>query len=93
MCVCVCVCVCVCARVRCGPYLRHTGAGVGVAGGVVAESWQTGQDEVDGADLQSHAAQQHAIISGQRSAAEQSSQDVERQRGQHIGWRRLQDMT
>lgn len=37
-------------------YLRHTGAGVGVAGGMVAESRKTGQDEVDGADFQSHAA-------------------------------------
>lgn len=79
---------CVCAR-----YLRHTAAGVGVAGCVVAEGRQAGQDEVDGADLQSHAAQQHAVVGGQRRAAEQSSQHVEGQRGQDVGRRRLQDVT
>lgn len=67
------------------PHLRGTGAGVGVAWGVVAESRQAGQDEVDGPDLQSHAAQQHAVVGGERSAAEQRSQDVEGQRGQHVG--------
>lgn len=74
-------------------YLRHTAAGVGVAGCVVAEGRQAGQDEVDGADLQSHAAQQHAVVGGQRRAAEQSSQHVEGQRGQDVGRRRLQDVT
>lgn len=63
------------------PYLRYAGAGIWVAGGVVAKSWKTGQNEVDGADLQCHTAQQHAIVRGQRGAAEQCSQDVEWQRG------------
>lgn len=77
----------------CAPYLGHISAGVGVARGVMAEGWQTGQDEVDGSNLQSHAAEQNAVVSGQRSAAEQRSQHVERQRGQHVGRRRLQDVT
>lgn len=53
------------------PYLRDTGAGIGVAWSMVAKSWQTGQDEVNGTNLQSHAAQENTIVSGQRSAAEQ----------------------
>lgn len=44
---------------------------------MVAQSWEAGQDEVDSADLQSHAAQQHAVVGGERSAAEQRAQDVE----------------
>lgn len=80
-------------NIVCVRYLRHTAAGVGVAGCVVAEGRQAGQDEVDGADLQSHAAQQHAVVGGQRRAAEQSSQHVEGQRGQDVGRRRLQDVT
>lgn len=74
-------------------YLRDTGAGVRVARGMVTESWETGQDEMDGTDLQSHSAQQHTVISGQRSAAEQGSQDMKWQRGQYVSWRRLQDVT
>lgn len=66
-------------------YLRHAVAGVRVAGCVVAEGREAGQNQVDGADLQSHAAKQDAVVSGQRCAAEQSSQDVEGQRGQHVG--------
>lgn len=38
------------------PYLRYTRAGIWVARGVVAKSWKTGQNEVDGTDLQRHAA-------------------------------------
>lgn len=79
-----------CACVR---YLRRAAAGVGVARGVVAQGRQAGQDEVDGADLQRHAAQQDAIVGGQRRAAEKRSQHVEGQRGQHVGRRRLQDVT
>lgn len=77
----------------CVCYLWHTAAGVGVAWCVVAEGRQAGQDEVDGANLQSHAAQQHAVVGGQRRAAEQSSQHMEGQRGQHVGRRRLKDVT
>lgn len=77
----------------CVRYLRHAAAGVGVAWCVVAQGRQAGQDEVDGADLQSHAAQQHAVVGGERRAAEQSSQHVEGQRGQHVGRRRLKDVT
>lgn len=61
----------------CVPYLRNVSICVGVARGVVAQSWQTGQDEVDGADLESHAAQQHTVVSSERSAAEESAQDME----------------
>lgn len=62
----------------CVPYLRNIGVCVGVARGVVAQSGETGQDEVDGADLQSHAAQQHAVVGRERRAAEERAQDVER---------------
>lgn len=77
----------------CVHYLRHAAASVGVARCVVAQRRQAGQNEVDGADLQGHAAQQHAVVCGQRRAAEQRPQHVEGQRGQHVGRRRLQDVT
>lgn len=67
-------------------YLGDTSVGIGVTRGMVAESRQTGQDEVDGTNLQSHAAEQHTVVGSQWSAAEQCSQDVEWQSGQHVGW-------
>ena len=60
---------------------------------MVAERRQTGQDQVDGSDLQRHAAQQHAVVRGQGRGAEQRPQHVEGQRGQHAGGRRLPDVT
>ena len=60
---------------------------------MVAERRQTGQDQVDGSDLKRHAAQQHAVVRGQGRGAEQRPQHVEGQRGQHVGRRRLQDVT
>lgn len=66
-----------CKKIFSVPYLWNISICVGVARGVVAQSWETGQDEVDSADLQSHAAQQHSVISSERSAAEQRTQDME----------------
>lgn len=51
---------------------------------MVAQGRETSQDEMDGADLQRHPAEQHSVVSGQRGAAEQAAQHVERQRRQHV---------
>lgn len=61
--------------------LAGVGAAAGHSGSVVAEGRQTGQDEVDGADLESHTSQQQPVVGGERSGTEQGPEHVERQRG------------
>ena len=75
-----------------GPVYLVVEAGDGDAWRVVTEDGQTGEHQVDGADVERHASQQHAVVGGQRQAVKEHPQHAERQRGQRARHRRRQDV-